>query len=329
MLGYFYKSPQNPADVQSIVDRFDFLIFSMGDENGLKIARAAGKKVLQYVRSDAIQDAGSAQPRHNQVAFQKGDFATLKKKHPDWFLRDKSGNMILANANEQPNYYLMDWGNPDWQQWFNGRVKLMRQSGDWSGTFFDNLEASFAKRIQCPPVPVKYPDDATYIAAVKSFLTYQRKNLTGLLYANIINRRTTDTWMDYLELLDGGFDESWGVGWRDLYVKPDQWESDLDLVNRSRSASKGVMLVSQGSQIDKSRQCFAYASFLLVSDDGAAFRYASADSYGSAWWYDTYDQELGEALTDVMMDGDNFIRVFERGYVMVNPVTHDARIFTA
>lgn len=327
---YFYNAPADPAALTEILKRCKLVIFGYGDVTEAQAAKNAGATVLQYVRSDAIQDAGDKQPKHNQVAFHKGDFARIKKNHPDWFLYDASGRMILANPQLAPDYYLMDRANPGFNQFYCDGVKELRSSGLWDGSFFDNCELSLGKRQQFPwTEPVKYKTDAGYLAATLSGLQYSRANLPGLIYGNMVARRGTAGWNAAGDIIDGNFDESWGVDWHTDYVPPPQWAEDQTLW----SPGKSTLFVSQSdNQTDLKRWQFAYASYLLIAHGNEYFRYASADAkigggYSQFWDSPFYDLDLGDPMVSPYPDENGFIyRIFSKGWVAVNPATHESTI---
>jgi hypothetical protein len=98
------------------------------------------------------------------------------------------------------------------------------------------------------------------------------------------------------------------------------------MAERTQTEGKHILLVSQGPQEDAQRQQFAYASYLLIANKLASFRYARADSYGYVWMYDNYSLQLGEPLGRRYQANGLWQRDFEKGSVRVNPRTHEASI---
>ena len=88
-----------------------------------------------------------------------------------------------------------------------------------------------------------------------------------------------------------------------------------------------LILVSQGTQTDiTTRQQFAFASYLLITNGNAAFRYTNSDNYRYAWLYDNYSIDLGAALSSRYRQGLSWRRHFTNGFVLVNPITHKSQI---
>ncbi len=89
---------------------------------------------------------------------------------------------------------------------------------------------------------------------------------------------------------------------------------------------KALILVSQGKQDDSQRQTFAFASYLLIANGNAFFRYTNYDSYRELWLYENYDLDLGMPKGERYKSKGGWRRDFEKGYVFVKPQNHQAEI---
>ncbi len=87
-----------------------------------------------------------------------------------------------------------------------------------------------------------------------------------------------------------------------------------------------MILVSRGNQSNTDLQQFAFASYLLIANGNAVFRYTDPDSYGEPWIYSDYQVDLGNPLGNRYRSNLSWRRDFARGYVIVNPWTHSAQI---
>jgi hypothetical protein len=334
-LAHFYKPPSN-STAETLASNYDFIILSGTDEpfrNEL-IAKGYGNTILQYFGFIGVQDPGSctATPRMNQVAYKPGDFCSLSKKFPDWFLLDNRGRRIPASPGSDT--YRMDPGHPGWRAFFLKRVLDYQAQKGWSGLFLDNLEASLSFIQRDGRRSAKYPDDASYQAAIRGFLQNLKVNyaqaLNRPMVANIIARQDSASWFGYLPYLDGAMQESWAVDWAlDQYVSVDKWKSDLVLAEKTQEQGKHIVLVSQGRYLDAARQQFAYASYLLITNGKAAFRYANAAGYRQVWPFSNYKIDLGTPLGSRYQSGNLWRRDFTKGYVIVDPVSHTATISIA
>ena len=327
-LAWFTKEPK-VGTVDQLAKYFDLFVLTKSDETYRDQIKQKGAKgpFLQYLLFPAIQNPKSREkPYRNQVADRVGDYAILLKDHPDWFLRGDDGKPLEDDA----GYVLMDPANPAWQKFWLERAKEGQEKLGWDGVFLDNVEASLAKREQRKQMPVKYRNEAEYLNAIESFLdfistSYFRPSKRPL-YANIISIRDRAVWFRYLKHLDGGMYEGFAVDWRG-YRSPEEWLEHLDWAERTQQMGKDMMLVSQGEKEDRDRQQFAYASYLLVANGRATFRYAHQDHYRELWAYENYDFDLGAPKgARYNRDDQTWCRDFEKGKVCANPKTHVGNI---
>jgi hypothetical protein len=113
-LSFFYK----PAgDLSKVIKKNRLIVFTRDDEPEMRQAKSSGRyPVLQYIRWDSIHDpcgqatkpvgtpcSCSNDPNNNNVGWEETDICNIRDNHPDWFLRDGSGNLIIIN-----NYVVMD-----------------------------------------------------------------------------------------------------------------------------------------------------------------------------------------------------------------------------
>lgn len=326
-IAHFYKPPKMSA--ATAIKHFGSIILTNGDQTYLAQLRDSGfgSTVPEYFRSDGIQNPGSctAEPLNNQVAYKEGDFCDISKNHPDWFLLDKNGKRITVT--NSGSYYRMDPANPGWRKFFLDRVIESQNEHGWSGLFLDNVEASLGKFFTAKPV--KYPDDASYQDAVAGFLSYLNENYDRPIVGNIVTRYSNDdaTWFRYLQFMDGALQERFAVNWSETkYLSADSWLRDMELMEETQAQGKYVILIAPGNRSDTKRQRFAFASYLLISDGKAAFRYAKFSAYRQSWLYSNYKIDLGNPLGPRYQEGSTWRRDFANGYVIVNPVKRTAKI---
>lgn len=327
-LAWFYRPPAD-SDYQRIADAFDFFILTNKLEDGRQPLRSHGETApfYQYLRAEAIQENPcDRQPYYNQVADRIGDFCEIEAENPDWFLRDSGGNYLYED-----DYPAMDPANPDWQSFFIERALLSQKQLGWDGLFLDNIEASLGKRDQLGARPAKYSTDEVYTAAVASFLSRvydEYKAATGLpVYANVVNYRNFDNVRFFTPWLDGIMLEAFATDWNNRHYSQADWEEQMAFVEEMQAAGKTMILVAQGQEWDQDRQRYALASYLLINNGNASFRYAHHSDYSTAWLYDNYSLALGlpEGPRSRTADGQ-WVRQFQHGYVVVNPTTQQADI---
>lgn len=328
-LAWFYKPP-DPMEMDLVAKETDFFILTYKDENERDNFKAKGVSVpfSQYLLFTVINDPGGCdeKPPGNQVAFKVGDFCQISQEHPDWFLLDVNGNRIQSN---EESYY-MDPGNEGFRTFWLQRARELQETYGWDNIFLDNVEASRFKIIQDGGAPAKYPDDKSYQQATVDFLIYIRENYFGPkqkpIYGNIISVSDIEVWHQYMQYLDGAMIESFATDWDDGYRDHDEWEIQMDQVEKALKQGKTMILVAQGEKDDKDLQNFTFASYLLLANGNSFFRYTNTDSYREAWQYDNYNIELGKPLGDRYKHKGGWRRDFENGYVTVNPKKHTAEI---
>lgn len=331
-LAFFYKPPLNNDAVT--IAGFGSVILTAGDEAFRDQLRANGfgSTITQYLRAEAIMDPGNctSAPYKNQVAYKPGDFCYISQNYPSWFLLDANGRRIQVAGS---NYYRMDPGNAGWRSFFLARLLEMQQERGWSGLFLDNVEAGLNQIQRDGATSPLYPDNASYRAAVRGFVQYLYQNYAQAynrpILANIIARSNTDdaVWFDYMQYMNGAMQERWAVDWdHSSYLSESNWLADMTLAERTQSQGKFVILVAPGQNADTNRQTFAYASYLLISNGKAAFRYSNSSSYREVWMYDNYSLQLGTPLGARYQIGSSWRRDFTNGYVIVDPVNRTANI---
>jgi hypothetical protein len=336
-LGYFYRPPVGTS-ADGLAASHNRYILTKLDEPTREALKARGAKgpFLQYLRFEAIMDdTGLGYQWHNQVAWKPGDWQNISTNHPDWFLLDTNGRRMKAGigGDDEQRFYLMDPMHPGWRQFFLTRMREMQTTYGWDGVFLDNVELSLAKRQRTGAVPAKYSTDTAYTTAVKSFLTFLRTEYftpTGRpVEANLIEQRTGDdpVWHDMLTQLDGGMREGWVAGWNYTSLQSEwSWSREMDQAERSQAAGKHVWLVDYGRKDDLDRQQFSYASYLLVNNGRATYRYTDATRYNEVWTYPNYTLKLGTPLGPRYKTGTTWKRDFTAGTVTVDPTTGTSTI---
>ena len=329
-IAWFYK-PISDEELFQLASHYTFFILTRNDETERDELLALGipKPVLQYFRFDVIEDPGSCedQPFRNQVAYQPGDFCRISEEHPDWFLLNRYGRRISENESNKV-YYRMDPGNEGWREFYLQRVMENMADANWGGVFLDNVEVSLARLESRGQFPIRYSDDQSYRAAIQGFLHYMRdgyfKVNNRLIFANLIGARNESEHLQYIDVLDGTMHEGWSVSKANGYYSRKKWETQLTIAEQMQEAGKSIILVSQGDKDDVQKEKFTFASYLLINQGKAIFRYANSDHYNEIWWYDNYVLNLGQPLGPRYKSGNRWYRDYENGRVMVDPGKHEA-----
>ena len=323
-----HKPPEDHL-LPVLAQKFDVFILTHKDEEQRDALKSLGVKspILLYLQLLEIKDPGSCtqKPQGNQVAYEVGDFCEISQQHPDWFLLDQNGNRIVDNES-----VYMDPGNEEYRLFWLQRAKTLLEQYHWDGLFIDNLEASLSKINSKGVVPAKYPDDASYQAAIEGFLNYLHADYfeprKQPVLANIISMKDWSVWQHYLQYLDGAMIEAFAVDWNNDYRSVSDWERQMQAIDEALLREKNLILVAQAEQPDENRQLFALASYLLVANNNASFRYADSNGYRELLLYENYFLDLGNPLGPRYKKGSFWRRDFTNGYVLVDPETQRAEI---
>jgi hypothetical protein len=328
-LAWFYKPPLN-GNLESVAQDYSSFILTREDEPARDILKSLGVQapILQYLYFSAIKktDSCSDQPDHSTVAEFPGDFCTIAKNHPDWFLKSASGNLITNDTDTT----LMDPTNEEWRNFWLERARQDQELYKWDGVFLDNVEATVSKPYEYGSNPPKSLTDKKYQAAIEDGLRFIYTNYfkpqNRPLYANIIALEDPTVWFRYMQYLDGAMIEDFAVGWNDDYKDPKDWEYQLQIIEQTQVLGKKLILVSQGNEFDEKRQLFSLASYLLVNNGNAYFRYTNSDSHNQNWLYEDYKLDLGKPLGNRYKKGGTWYRDFTNGKVSVSPENRTAKI---
>jgi hypothetical protein len=336
---WFYKPPQNTT-VEKIIKKYDIFVLTRDDEKALaQIANSGAGTVLQYIKFDAISDACfqakkpkgtacncSVKPRANQVAWQPIDICEIRDKHPDWFLKDKNGNLIYWNE-----FVMMDPGNAGWRQFWVTRIReYQAKYPKWGGVFMDNMSTRFGRHGDDFVELKRYPTPKSYQDAVVGFLSYAQnayfKPTNRQMFSNMAIRwGDTAPFLRYMDHMEGAMDEFWAYP-RTGYYSVKEWTHRFERIQAAVKRGEKMILVSQGTQTDYNRQRFGFATYLLLASPTTYFRYTNDKTYGSMWQYDNYKIRLGTPKGYATRSGNTWTRLFSNGKVTVNPETRKANI---
>jgi hypothetical protein len=329
-IAWFYKPPGDDAQTPILSEYFDVFVLTKGDENlrNNLLAQGASEPILRYLLSNAILEPTLCRdlPWRNQVADQPGDACTIREQHADWFLYTGEGDIVV----DETGGLVMNPANPGWRQFFVERVQKNQGELGWKGVFLDNVETSFRKRIRLESLPADYPNDSSYQAAVEDFIRFLYETYfqpAGQpVYANLIEYQDANDWMRFIPYLDGAMMEDFAVGWDSAGLPVATWEMQQEVITQTQALGREVILVAQGSQSDILRQEFALASYLLVNNGRASFRYADTTRYDEVWMFNNYLIQPGQPVGPRYQEGELWRRDFVNGFVIVDPVTQTAEL---
>jgi hypothetical protein len=250
----------------------------------------------------------------------------VNANHPGWFLTDPAGNRL--NSGGYSSAWLLDVGNPAYQDaWADGVITEALADG-WDGVFMDDTNPTIRYHVD-PARVARYPSDATWRAATRSMLENvgPRIRASGLLaIANVCCARDQGTvWRDWLPYLSGAMDEmftKWGNDPAVGYVwdwGAGGWSGQLEEVREAEAQGKYFLGVSHSQGTDGRAAAYGLTTMLLASQGRSSF--ALAQDYTTETRFLVYDRALllGSPAGAHYRVGAAYRRQFSAGTVVVNP----------
>jgi Hypothetical glycosyl hydrolase family 15 len=246
--------------------------------------------------------------------------------HPDWILRDASGNKLwiqYACSNGRCTQYAADIGNPAFRDWWIRTAKQTLAAG-YKGIFIDDV--NMIERISNGDgdftVPVdprtRRPlDEATWRHLMAGFMAQVRAALPHAeLVHNVLwfagdgsaDLRRELASANYVEI-EHGFNDPGIVGGSGTFG----FRTLLAFIAHRHAAGQGVIV---GSQVwTRAELLYGLAAYFLVSTGRDAL---SNDGLTPDNWRPEYDVRLGAPLGRRYLSNGVWRRDFTRGTVLVN-----------
>ncbi|MFN0072563.1 MAG: putative glycoside hydrolase [Chloroflexota bacterium] len=346
-LALFYRPLSDGTSVSLVAERFASAILTHGDESYRDQLRAAGFKgpILQYlVANEAsgpadLRDARDVCSQYlhsgNDVSGIAQDFCHALHPHEEAFLHNAAGNRIYSTLSWQEDsgtrtryYYLMNPGSTVWRQYFLSQAEKNARQMGYTGLFIDNidrtLERGVGRSANSDGRVREFDSDEAYRRAVEGGLAMLRSRLGHLpLWGNVTTAYfRPNEGHQFTPYLDAVMNEYFVGLWRGQLPDPALWEAQLSQAEAIIQAERAFIAVAQGDQNDLGRLQFALASFLLVADERAYFRYTDETTYEQGWMYDDYRSGLGAPTGKRYRTEQFWQRDFKCGRVRVDPAGH-------
>jgi Hypothetical glycosyl hydrolase family 15 len=272
--------------------------------------------VLMYKNSSAATSAVNT-----DGTMSAGVAKTTAVSH-GWLLKNKSGAPFTFQGFSW--LWAADIGAKGYQDAWAANVTAALKSDEWDGVFMDDVNPTLRYHYSVGQV-AKYPSDAAYSAATKSFLAEVGPQIKAAGELAIPNM---GSWSDYsgvvtswLPYVSGGMDEmftKWGdkpgVGYRDEAG----WQRQLDEVKATAAQGKLFLGISHSSAGDRAAARYGFATALLGGNGKTEFD-LSAD-YTHQTWFPEYNVDLGAPRGAEHPNAKGVhVRSFAHGLVVVNP----------
>ncbi len=328
-LAWLYTLPTEDEDAAEV----KLVVLTAWQTSHLERARALAPdaKVLLYKSAVYLRSSDNA----NTVM----GYSYVASEHPDWFMKDASGNTIwLDYYGDGDRWYFMDYGNTDWQAYWATQAISQAQDFGADGVFADDL---YCQRYGSLDIDLMAPygtDDAVFQAGARAWLaaTYADLNAESLLLVpNLVEHEWyEDLWADWLTISSGLMHEHYMHAGDDATTGYTSFEDGIwyarfvQEVSDSETAGKYSIFLgdvddwTSTSDTQYLAAMYCYASYLLGAGELALFSVNPQDL-----WPEAYDWDLGAPATaEIDLGGGLHQRYFTAGRVLVNSSNTDTRV---
>lgn len=346
-LAWFHKPPGDDTSAKAIAEANRYIhLTGPSDIEFRDELRAAGYKgpIFTYVTAYAVEGPGpyrdasadcdqSYTPYDNNIAWERGDFCRYIHPNESWFLHNGAGERLVDDYFGTGRYtYVMNPADAGWRAFAQERLLYIKEHWGYDGLWLDNVDLDLGRATResknSDGRVREYSSDADWRSAMAGWLQGVRGKLGDWpVWANIVGGTIeASAWDAYAPYLDGAMDESFAVRWVDDRRTDEEWEAQLQRAERWLDTGKGLVMVGQGPRDDTGRMLFTLASYMLVANERASYRYTRFDQYyDSLWLYPQFEtaKALGGALGPrYEVEKGVWRREFAGGYVEVNVRAH-------
>jgi hypothetical protein len=258
------------------LSQFSYVILHSWDHERIPALKAANPaiKVLVYKNMSATYEYAVKDGRDQPYLPAGVGYAWASANRPDWFLRDTQGQMI--EFADFPQLWLMDVGSTSYQEAWLSNVAFELRTHGWDGVMIDDTNVSARYHVGPGKTIAKYPTDAAYAAATRSFLARVGPALQAqgrLVIPNVFAEwpDAPQVWRDWLQFTSGAVQEywtKWGFGAGEHFGERD-WLYRQQFLSITQEMKKIFLGITYAPPDDVRSMRYARASFLLDWDGGA------------------------------------------------------------
>lgn len=256
------------------LSRFDYVILHAWEHGRIAALKAQNPaiKVLVYKNMAATYEYMVHNGRDDALLPAGVGYAWARQHRPEWFLRDTQGSTI--EFADYPELWQMDVGDPAYQEHWLASVGFELRTHGWDGVVID--DANVSSRFHTGDrVVAKYPTDAAYTAATRSFLARVGPSLLAeghLVLPNIFAEwpSAPAVFRDWLQFGSGAVLEywtKWGQG-SSQHFGEREWHYRQQFLPIVQEAGKIFIGITYAPADDVRSMRYARASFLLDWNGG-------------------------------------------------------------
>jgi Hypothetical glycosyl hydrolase family 15 len=257
--------------------------------------------------------------------------------HPDWILRDGSGNKLwiqFACNGGSCTQYAADIGNPDFRAWWIAGAKAKLAAG-YRGLFIDDV--NMAERVSngygsetkpLDPRTGQPMNETAWQGYMAAFMAQVRAALPGVELVHNTIWTVGDASADLKQQLDSadyveierGFNDSGIVGGSSKFG----FQTLMNFIDRRHAAGRHVLLDARADTAGG--RLYGLATYFLVNDGGDALA-NDAQTLPDTFW-SGYDVRLGAPLGPRYQSSGVWRRDFAAGTVLANEPGASAKTVT-
>ena len=306
------------------LSRFDYVILQAWEHGRIAALKAQNPaiKILVYKNMAATFEYTVHNGRDDALLPAGVGYAWARQHRPEWFLRDTQGRTI--EFSDYAQLWQMDVGNPDYQEHWLASVGTELRANGWDGVMID--DANVSPRFHTGErVVAKYPTDAAYTAATRSFLARVGPALLAqghLVLPNIFAEWPTapSVFRDWLQFGSGAVLEhwtKWGQG-SSQHFGEREWVYRQQFLPIVQEAGKIFIGITYAPPDDVRSMRYARASFLLDWNGGPSAMIfepqgGAQQPYSSEWTID-----IGRPAGPREQAGTVLRRTYTEGLVLAN-----------
>ncbi len=308
--------------------RYQYFVLQATDAKMVPVLRALNPSARFLV----YQDPKFSRPSDYQGLTVCSVYSQIATAHPDWFVRNAAGAKISPGA--YSSSYIMDVGNPAYQQYCLAHSVALAKADGFDGVFFDDFSAVLKWTFPAGAATStpQYTSDGAWQAAMYSMISYAgaQMHANGLLaVGNIGGAWTTPgLWAKWNGPLDGAEEEDFaGTGTAGQQLA--SWPSRLG--EAQWSAANGKIALLHSYSPNETANTFDMASMMLTAGGKSSYCTANVHSSGPETWYPEYDsaRQLGAPVGGYKQLANGvYERVFAHGIVLVNPTARPVSRFS-
>jgi hypothetical protein len=251
--------------------------------------------------------------------------------HRDWFLHDQNG--VIVHSRSSSDHFLMDVGNPAYQQACAANAAALARRFGFDGVFFDAVSGILSWSMDPGTRVPRYPSSATWAAAMSALVAHlgAAMRARGLIaVGNIAGAPSAVVWEQWAGDLGGAEEESWTDGGLGPVQQIPYWSEKLTELAWTQAHDVYELLHSYA--LTEAANTYGLASMLLAARGTASYSTSNARTYTSQEsWFPEYAaaQRLGAPSgPEETLALGVYERAFAHGIVLVNPGANPVHRFS-